>query len=79
MAITLYTFEELENVFEIGRLIQQMIENEKIDVEDSKDAFALAVQLATDFEEQYPVPDDYYMDLEEFVVDKIVEKFKRNW
>lgn len=70
-----YTLKEMENAFEIGRIIQDMIENENVDVEDSKEAFAFALQLAIDFEKEYPDTEEYYMDLEEFVFDKIMDRF----
>lgn len=70
-----FTLYEMENAFEIGRHIQGMIDAESIEVEDSKDAFVLALQLSTEFEKEYPDTDDYYADLEEFVTDKILEEF----
>ena len=70
-----YTLKEMENAFEIGRIIQDMIDSEQIDVEDSKEAFAFALKLAVDFEKEYPDTEEYYMDLEEFVADKAVERF----
>ena len=77
MSMKLYSIYEIENAFEIGRFIQNMIDNEEIYVDDSKEAFAFGLQLALEFEDKFPGTDDYYMDLEEFVIDKIVEKFGR--
>ncbi len=70
-----YTIEEMENMFEIGRIIEHMIDNEEIEVEDSKHAFAFAWKLAVDFEKEYPDTEDYYNDIEEYVIDKILEEF----
>ena len=70
-----FTLYEMENAFEIGRHIQGMVDAESIEVEDSKDAFALALQLSTEFEKEYPDTDDYYADLEEFITDKILDEF----
>ena len=75
MTNNMYTIEEMENMFEIGRIIEAMIRNEEIEVEDSKDAFAFAWRLAVEFEKEYPDTEDYYNDLDEYVMDKIVEQF----
>lgn len=70
-----YSIMEMENIFEIGRTIEAMIRSEEIEIENSKDAFALALKLAIDFEKEYPDTEDYYNDLDEYVMDKIVEEF----
>lgn len=70
-----YTINEMENAFEIGRHIQGMIDAESIEIEDSKEAFVFALQLAIDFEKEYSDTDDYYADLEEFVTDKILDAY----
>ncbi len=71
----IFTINEMENAFEIGRHIQGMIDCESIEIEDSKEAFVFALQLAIEFEKEYPETEDYYGDLEEFVTDKILEEF----
>lgn len=58
---------QIENAFEIGRNIQNMIDCELIEIDDSKDAFSFALKLAIDFEKEYLNTEDYYGDLEEFV------------
>lgn len=75
MTKNIFTIEEMENAFEIGRCIQDMIDREVIEVEDSKEAFVFALYLSTEFEKEYPDTDDYYGDLEEFIVGKIIDKF----
>lgn len=75
MIKSIFTIEEMENAFEIGRHIQGMIDAESIEIEDSKEAFAFAVQLAMEFEAVYPETEDYYGDLEEFVTDKILDAY----
>lgn len=75
MSKKIFTIEEMENIFEIGRNIQGMIYNEEIEIEDSKDAFVFALQLATEFEREHPATEDYYFDLDEFVIDKILDRF----
>lgn len=71
-----FSIEELENIFEIGRNMQAMFDNDEIEIEDSKNAFMFALQLAVEFEKEYPDSDDYYNDLDDFVIDKILKEFK---
>lgn len=75
MSNKVFTIEEMENIFEIGRNIQAMIDNEEIEVEDSKDSFVFALQLAVEFEKEHSDTEDYYFDLDEYVIDKIKDKF----
>ena len=75
MVNNMYNINEMENAFEIGRHIQGMIDADSIEIEDSKEAFVYALQLAIDFEKEYPDTDDYYADLEEFVTDKILNTY----
>ena len=70
-----FSIMEMENIFEIGRNIEAMVCNEEIEIENSKDAFALALQLAIEFEKEHPDTEDYYFDLDEFVIDKIIKEF----
>ena len=63
-----FTIKEVENIFETGRIIQNMIYNKHIEIEDSKEAFAAALYLGKKFEEVYDDENGfYYADLEEFV------------
>lgn len=71
-----FTINEMENIFEIGRNIQAMCDNEEIEIDDSKEAFNFAVGLAIEFEKEFPDTEEYYYDLDEFVNDKIFERFK---
>ena len=71
-----FSINEMETIFEIGRNIQAMCDNEEIDIDDSKEAFNFAVGLAIEFEKEYPDTEDYYNDLDEFVINKILERFK---
>lgn len=70
-----FTIEEAENMFEIGRIMQAMANNEEIEINDSKEAFAFAIRLAIEFEEEHPETEDYYFDLDEFAIDRILEEF----
>lgn len=71
-----FTIEEMENIFEIGRNMQAMVDNEEIEIEDSKEAFLFALKLAVEFEKEHPDSDDYYNDLDEFVINKISKEFE---
>lgn len=78
MSEKFFTIEEMENIFEIGRNIETMVRNEEIEIENSKDAFTFALQLAIEFEKEHPNTEDYYFDLDEFVIDKIQKEFGVN-
>lgn len=71
-----FTINELENIFEIGRAMQAMCDLGEIKIEDSKEAFYLALKLAIDFENEFPESDDYYNDIDDFVNDNIPDEFK---
>lgn len=71
----MFSIMEMENIFEIGRNIEAMVRNEEIEIENSKDAFALALQLAIEFEKEYSDTEDYYFELDEFAIDKILKEF----
>lgn len=71
-----FTIEEMENIFEIGRNMQAMFDNDEIEIKDSKNAFMFALQFAVEFEKEHPDSDDYYNDLDDFIIDKILEEFK---
>lgn len=73
-----FTIEEMENIFEIGRQMQYMIDFGNIKIEDSKDAFMFAMQLAVEFEKEHPDSEDYYSELDEFMSKRILEEFKRD-
>lgn len=75
MSNRVFTFEEMENIFEIGRHMQYMMSNEEIEIEDSTNAFLFAMQLAIEFEEQHPETEEYYSDLIEFVEGRILDEF----
>lgn len=70
-----YSIMEMENIFEIGRNIEAMVRNEEIEVEDSKEAFMFALKLAVEFEKEHPGAEDYYFDLDEYVIEKILEEY----
>ena len=68
-----YTIMEMENIFEIGRMIESRASI--FPWEDSKDAFAFALECAQEFEKEYPDTDDYYGDIDEFIEKKLDELY----
>lgn len=70
-----FTIEEMENCFEIGRAMQAMFDNGQIEIEDSKEAFMLALQMSVVFEKACPDSEDYYSDLYYFMTETILSKF----
>ena len=75
MCNRVFNSKEMENIFEIGREIQFLTDNNVIEIGDSQDAFTLALQLAVEFEEKFAETDDYYGDLIDFIQDRIVDEF----
>ena len=71
-----FNINEMENMFEIGRITQVLLDNEEIDIQDSKDAFNFAIGLAMEFEKKYPDTEEYYDDIAEFAVEKVLNRFK---
>lgn len=72
-----FTMDEMENIFEIGRAIQYVVDFEDgCVIEDSKSAFLFAINLAMEFEEKYPDTEDYYGDLDNFITSRILKEFK---
>ena len=72
-----FSTEEMENIFEIGRQMQYMADNEEIEIEDSKNVFLIALQLAVEFEKKHPDSEDYYGELDEFMSKRILEEFNK--
>ena len=73
-----FTINEMENIFEIGRAMQHVVDNGEIEIEDSKNAFLFAAKLAMEFVEKYLDTEDYYGDLDEFITEKILKEFKKD-
>lgn len=71
-----FTINEMENIFEIGRTMQAMVDLGEIEIDDCKEAFYFALKLAIDFEKECPETEAYYIDIDDFVNDKIAEEFK---
>lgn len=72
-----FSINEMENIFEIGRAMQHVVDFEDgYAIEDSKNAFLFAARLAMEFEEKHPDTEEYYSDLDEFITGKILEELK---
>ena len=73
----MYNELHMENMLEIGRVIQSMFDEDKLEHYDSKEVFMDALSWAEEFEDQYDEGNDYYYDaIDEFVRQKIEDKFK---
>jgi hypothetical protein len=73
-----FTINEMENIFEIGRAMQHVVDFEEgCVIEDSKNAFLFAAKLAIEFEEKHPDTEDYYSDLDDFITGKILKELKK--
>lgn len=72
-----FSINEMENIFEIGRAMQHVVDFEDgYAIEDSKNAFLFAARLAMEFEEKHHDTEEYYSDLDDFITDKIMEELK---
>ena len=69
-----FTINEMENIFEIGRMAQHLVDINMI-TGDSKEIFNFAMGLAIKFEEVYPETETYYDDIEEFALEKLIKEF----
>lgn len=70
-----FSMNEMENIFEIGRAIQLAADEGEIEIFDSKGAFMYALELAMEFEKEYPDTENYYDELDTFLAGKIKAKF----
>jgi hypothetical protein len=66
----------MENIFEIGRTIEAQMRDGLIEhYWASDELFAFSLDLAQRFEYEYPDTDDYYGDLDKFVIERLQQKF----
>lgn len=70
----MFKYTEIENVFEIGRIIQVLVNKGEIKGYERKEAFINAVNWAMEFEEKHASTEDFYADIWAFVCDKLNEK-----
>ena len=72
----MYSEIHMENIFEIGRVIQEMWGYGMVDDQiDGKDFYKAALEWAEEFEAD--LEKDYYEQLYEFVVKRVKERFGR--
>jgi hypothetical protein len=71
-----FTFNEMENMLEIGRSIQRLIDDDIIKVVyyDDRELFLDAMNWAIEFENQYMDSGNYYFDIDMFTRKKLREK-----
>ena len=69
-----FTLNEMENMFEIGRIIQALIDNGYIKYYETKEASMDAMAWAIEFEREHRDTEDYLMDIDMFVQKKCREK-----
>lgn len=66
----------LENAVEIGQIAAYLEKKDKIVIDDGKELSMFCVDLAKQFEQQFnPDEGDYYIDIDEFTSQKLIEKF----
>lgn len=70
-----FTIEEMENIFEVGRQMQCMIDCDHIEIEDSKEAFNFALWLAVEFEKRFDNTQDYYTELYFFMTRALLDRY----
>ena len=70
----MFKYTEIENVFEIGRIVQALIDKGEIAYYESKEAFIDAVNWAMEFEDKYESTEDFYWDINVFTLNKLKEK-----
>ena len=73
--VTMYSEMHMENMLEIGRIIQHCFESERIEYYDSKEMYHDARRWAVEFEDVMAANDDYYLKIYEFTMVKLKEKF----
>lgn len=72
-----FTLNEMENALHIGRMIEALRFTFRINLsdEEDKEIFLYAMDWAQLFELECPDSENYYEDLEKFVVPKIMKKW----
>lgn len=70
----MYNELHMEHMLEIGRVIQSMFDEDKLEHYDSKEVFMDALSWAQEFEEYYDENSYYYDAIDEFVRNKVKDK-----
>lgn len=73
--VDMYNIEHMENMLEIGRIIQYWLDTNKIEFYESKEMFGDALYWAKEFEDTMEEDKDYYTEIFLFTENKLREKF----
>lgn len=73
----MFSIVHMENIFNIGAILEAKFHAEFVDYFDAEDWFAFALDLAQRFEYEYPDTDDYYGDLDKFVEERIQQMLRK--
>lgn len=65
-----YTLNEMENIFEIGCAIQSLMDDHLITHYNHREMFLKALTWAIEFEKTNNDTEDYFWDINEFVMNK---------
>jgi hypothetical protein len=80
VVVDMYNIGHMENMLEIGRIIQYHFDMDKLDFYESKEMFADALTWAVEFEETADLLNgDYYTEILLFTEKKLKEKFGDEW
>lgn len=75
----MFSLAEMENMFEIGSIIEAQIRDGFIDSSICRETLcAIALDMAQRFEMEYPDTDDYYGDIDAFFNERFPEKFRKS-
>ena len=74
----MFSLAEMENMFEIGSIIEAQIRDGFIDSSICRETLcAIALDIAQRFEMEYPEADDYYRDIDAFFNERFPEIFRK--
>lgn len=78
--VDMYNIGHMENMLEIGRIIQYHFDKDNLDFYESKEMFSDALRWAVEFEDQpHLMNGDYYTEILLFTEQKLKEKFGDEW
>lgn len=73
----MFSIIHMENIFNIGAILEAQFHDKFIDYFDAENWFAFALDLAQRFEDEYPDTDDYYGDLDKFVEESVQQLLRK--
>lgn len=75
----MFSLAEMENMFEIGSIIEAQIRDGFIDSSICRETLcAIALDMAQRFEMEHPDTDDYYGDIDTFFNERFPERFRKS-